>query len=166
MTSRLARGLVGFVIASLLAALAVTGLTTAAVAAPERLVIPKIGVNAPIVPVPVVGGKLMIGNNPSVVYKPRRGDPLCDPLGTTILAGHTYRAGDGVADNWRTLKKGDRLRADVCQFVVEYKVLRPGSDRIKHLMRYDGPPTLWLIGCNPDNYGFRYLIKLRKVGRR
>jgi sortase (surface protein transpeptidase) len=166
MTCSLARGLVRFVIASLLAALAVTGLTEAAVAAPERLVIPKIGVDAPIIRVPVVSGSLAIGNDPKVTYTPRRGDPLCDPLGTTIIAGHTYRAGDGVADNWRTLKKGDRLRAGGCQFVVEYKVLKPGSTRIKHLMRYDGPPTLWLIGCNPDNYGFRYLIKLRMVRRR
>ena len=165
MTRRLLRSLVGLIVMTLFAALMVVGSTEAAVAAPERLVIPKIGVDAPIVPVPVVGGKLMIGNDPGVVYKPRRGDPLCDPLGTTILAGHTYRAGDGVADDWRTLQRGDRLRAGGCQFVVEFKVLKPGTTRIKHLMRYDGPPTLWLIGCNPDNYGFRYLIKLRMVRR-
>lgn len=136
-----------------------------AAAAPERLVIPKIGVNAPIVDVPVVGGKLMIGNSVDVAYTPRRGDPLCDPLGTTILAGHTYRAGDGVADNWRNLKKGDTFRAGGCQFVVEYKVMKPGNVRIRHLMRYDGPASLWLIGCNPDNYNYRYLIKARKVRR-
>lgn len=165
MARRLVRGLVWSVVVSLFAALTVAGLTTAAVAAPERLFIPKIGVNAPILRVPVVDGKLAIGNDPRVTYTPRRGDPLCDPLGTTIIAGHTYRAGDGVADNWRTLKKGDRLTAGGCQFVVEYKVLKPGNVRIKHLMRYDGPPTLWLIGCNPDNYGFRYLIKLRKLRR-
>lgn len=165
MTRRPVRSLVGLIVMTLFSALMAVGSTAVAVAAPERLVIPKIGVDAPILRVPVVGGKLMIGNDPDVTYTPRRGDPLCDPLGTTILAGHTYRAGDGVADNWRTLKKGDRLRAGGCRFVVEFKMLKPGSTRIKHLMRYDGPPRLWLIGCNPDNYGFRYLIRARKVGR-
>lgn len=155
------------VIVSLFGVFMVAGSAPAqAAAAPERLVISKLGVNARIVPVPVVDGKLMIGNEVrGIVYTPRGGDPLCDPLGTTIIAGHTYRAGDGVADNWRNLKRGDKFRAGGCQFVVEYKVIRFGTYRPGHLMRADGPPRLVLIGCKPDDYSRRIMVFARMIGR-
>jgi hypothetical protein len=165
MTGRLVRSLVRLVIALLLGVVSVVSLTSAAVAAPERLIIPKVGVNAPIVPVPVVGGKLMIGNSVDAVYRPRRDDPLCDPLGTSIIAGHTYRAGDGVADNWRNLRAGDTFRAGGCRFKVQYTVVRSGKFRIGHLMRADGPPRVVLIGCKPDDYSRRVMVFARKVGR-
>lgn len=137
-----------------------------AATAPERLIIPTLGVNARIVSAPVFEGNLKIGNEVrGIVYTPRGGDPLCDPLGTSIIAGHTYRAGDGVADNWRNLKRGDTFRAGGCRFKVEKVVIRSGSFRISHLMRADGLPRVVLIGCKPDDYSRRVMVFARKIGR-
>jgi len=130
----------------------------------QRLVIAQTGTNAHIVPVPVRNGRLMIGHSVSDVYTPKGGDPFCDPLGTSVIAGHTYRAGDGVADNWRTLKSGARIRVPGCTFKVTKVKVVSGKFRIGRLMRPDGPPRLILIGCKPDDYSRRILVFAKMVG--
>ena len=73
----------------------------AAHAAPDRLTIGRTGTDAAIIKVPARNGTLAVGNQlRGAVYTWSQGDPPCDPTGSTVYAGHAWRAGNGVADRW------------------------------------------------------------------
>ena len=117
--------------------------------------------DAPIRKVGLRGKDLAIGTKTNVVYTWDRGDPPCDPTGTTVYAGHAWRAGNGVADKWGSLEKGDRLRVAGCRFIVT-KVRYWKADRsIKRLFKVDGSPRVVLIGCKADDYSKRTMVFAR-----
>jgi hypothetical protein len=137
----------------------------AAAAAPERLAIPVIGVQAEIVRVGLTrAGSLAIGDRlRGTVYTWRRGDPPCDPTGTTVYAGHAWRAGDGVADRWGSLKRGNRIRVGACAFNVTRKEHWPADRPMLHLFTVGGPPRIVLITCKADDYAKRTVVFARMV---
>lgn len=138
----------------------------AADAAAGRLSIPKIGVKAKIVKVPVKHGRLMIGHAlRGVVYTPKNGDPPCDPMGSTLYAGHAWRAGNGVADKWGSLKKGDLITVAGCKFRVTKKEYWSDKRSIRPLSRPDGPPRVVLYGCKADDYSKATVVFARKVNK-
>ena len=130
----------------------------AAVAASGRIKAPSIGMNAPIVKVGVKNGSLAIGNNVHVVYTQRGGDPPCDPFGTTIYAGHAWKDGNGVADKWGTLRRGDIIIVAGCRFKVTKREYWSEKGSIGHLSRPDGPPRIVLIGCKANDYSERTMV--------
>jgi sortase (surface protein transpeptidase) len=146
------------------APLALTG-QGAAGAVPGRLDIPSIGVRAQIVEVGLTSsGSLAIGDRlRGTVYAWRKADPPCDPTGTTVYAGHAWRAGNGVADKWGSLRRGDRIRVSGCAFEVTRKELWSAKRPMRHLFTVGGPPRIVLIGCKPDDYSRRVVVFAEKV---
>lgn len=144
--------------------LATTG-QGAASAAPGRLDIPKIGVHAQILKVGLTDtGSLAVGGRlQRTVYTWRNGDPPCDATGTTVYAGHAWRAGDGVADRWGSLRRGDRIQISGCAFKVTRREYWSASRSMRHLFTVGGPPQIVLISCKADDYAQRAVVFARKV---
>lgn len=144
--------------------LAITG-QGAASAAPERLDIPTIGVHAQILRVGLTDtGSLAVGGRlQRTVYTWRQGDPPCDATGTTVYAGHAWRAGNGVADRWGSLRRGDRIHVSGCVFRVTRREYWSTDRSMRHLFTVGGPPQIVLISCKADDYAQRAVVFAEKV---
>ncbi len=145
-----------------LALLLSLGVQGVADAAPDRhgISAPAIGMKARIVKVGGCGKSFPVGTDPRVLYTCRHGDPPCDPIGTTVYA---WRSGNGVADRWGSLKKGDRMRVAGCRFRVTKVRYWKESKTIGHLFRVDGPARVVLIGCKVNDYSKRTMVFARRV---
>ena len=138
----------------------------AAHAAPDRLRIAATGTNAIVVEVPSRRNTLAVGNRVrGVVYTWTKGDPPCDPTGSTVYAGHTWRAGNGVADRWGKLRRGDRIKVAGCRFEVVRREFWSAKRRMGKLYSVTGPPRIVLVACKPGDYSKRTVVFARKVGR-
>jgi hypothetical protein len=133
-------------------------------AASGRIKAPSIGMKAPVVKVGVKNGRLLIGHSTRVVYTARHGDPACDDSGSTLYVGHTWRAGNGVADKWGKLRRGDIIRVAGCKFKVTSNKVWPDSRSIRSLSRSDGPPRIRLYGCKVDDYSKARVVTAKKLG--
>ena len=146
--------------AVLVATLTFAGLSPAS-AASGRIKAIDIGMNAPVKKVGMKNGGLAIGRNLHTVYTWKHGDPPCDPTGTTVYAGHAWRKGDGVADKWGKLRRGNVIKVSGCKFKVrkvEYWSAKKAEKAKWSLNRVDGAPRIVLIGCKPDDYGKRTMV--------
>jgi len=138
----------------------------AAHAAPDRLRIARTNTDAVVVEVPARRNTLAVGDRlRDTVYTWALGDPPCDPTGTTLYAGHSWRAGNGVADRWGQLRRGDRISVAGCRFKVTRREFWPASRRMGSLYTVSGPPRIVLVGCKPDDYSRRTVVFARKIGR-
>ncbi|MCF6379437.1 class F sortase [Nocardioides KLBMP 9356] len=154
--------------AALLASVLVpVGQGAADAAAPDRLTIARTGTDAVVVEVPTRRGTLAVGSRlRGTVYTWSKGDPPCDPSGSTVYAGHAWRAGDGVADRWGKLRRGDRITVAGCRFEVTRREYWPASRRMGHLYSVSGPPRIVLVACKADDYAQRTVVFARKLERR
>lgn len=134
-------------------------------AGPERIVARAIGMNAPVVYVDVKNGKLQIGHNLHVVYAAQGGDPPCDQSGSTMYAGHAWRAGNGVADKWLQLRRGDIISVRGCRFKVTRKEVWDDGRDVGSLSTPDGSPRIVLYGCKADDYNYATVVFARKLGK-
>lgn len=148
--------------AVLVATLTFAGLSPAS-AASGRIKAIDIGMNAPVKKVGMKNGSLAIRRNLHTVYTWKHGDPPCDPTGTTVYAGHAWRKGDGVADKWGKLHKGDIIQVGGCKHKVTKVQYWSAKRSIKKLFRVDGSPRIVLIGCKPDDYSKRTMVFTRLV---
>ena len=144
--------------------LATTG-QGAASAAPGRVDIPKIGVHAQILKVGLTDtGSLAVAKRlRRTVYTWRNGDPPCDATGTTVYAGHAWRAGNGVADAWGSLRRGDRIQVSGCAFSVTRREFWSTDRSMRKLFTVGGPPQVVLISCKADDYAQRVVVFAEKV---
>ncbi len=118
----------------------------AAHAAPDRLRIARTGTDAAIIKVPARNDTLAVGSQlRGAVYTWSRGDPPCDPTGSTVYAGHAWRAGNGVADRWGQLRRGDVIKVAGCRFEVTRREFWPAKRRM-------GCPLL-RVGAGADRPG-------------
>lgn len=158
MNRRLRALLVAFaVLASLM-----TGVDSAS-AASGRVIIPKIGVNAPIVPKGVKNQVLQVGNNPWAWYTQRGGDPPCDSTGSTSYTGHAWRSGNGVADRLLQLRRGDIITVAGCKFRVTSVQVWKMSRGIGSFTSSTGPGRIVMAGCKADDYSRRTVVFARKI---
>ena len=136
----------------------------AANATPGRLDISKIGVHAQILKVGLTDtGSLAVGRRlQRTVYTWRDGDPPCDATGTTVYAGHAWRAGNGVADRWGSLRRGDRIHVSGCAFKVTRREYWSTDRSMRHLFTVGGPPQIVLISCKADDYAQRAVVFAKK----
>jgi hypothetical protein len=138
----------------------------AAHAAPDRLRIARTGTDAVIIEVPARDDTLDVGwQLRGAVYTWSRGDPPCDPTGSTVYAGHAWRAGNGVADHWARLRRGDVITVAGCRFEVTRREFWSAQRRIGALYSVSGPARIVLVGCKADDYSRRTVVFARKVGR-
>lgn len=156
-------------IRALLAAFVVFGFlnlgTVPADAASGRITAPAIGMNAPVVKVGVKNGRLQIGHNLHTVYTKRGGDPPCDQSGSTMYAGHAWQSGNGVADKWLQLKRGDIIRVGGCRFRVTGKQVWDDGRKVGSLSSPAGPPRIALYGCKADDYDYATVVFAKKIGK-
>lgn len=144
---------------------AAVGQGAAYAAAPDRLRIARTGTDAAVVKVPARSNTLAVGDRLSdAVYTWSQGDPPCDPTGTTLYAGHAWRAGDGVADHWARLRRGDRITVGGCRFAVTRREFWPAGRSMRALYAVSGPPRIVLVGCKADDYSRRTVVFARKLG--
>ena len=138
----------------------------AAHAAPDRLRIARTGTDAAIIEVPARNDTLAVGSRlTDAVYTWSQGDPPCDPTGSTVYAGHAWHAGNGVADHWAQLRRGDVIRVAGCTFKVTAREFWAANRRMGSLYSVSGPARIVLVGCKADDYSKRTVVFARKVGR-
>lgn len=135
----------------------------------RRLVIGRIGVNAPIRTVGITAdGGLAVGSSASTVYRWKDG-VTPGQRGSAVLAGHTWEAGDGVFDHLARLRKGNVIRVGKHRFKVTRKqrVQRMGPAQVAALYADTGPARIVLITCGDRDaqgtYHSRILVRARKV---
>ncbi|WP_139227736.1 class F sortase [Nocardioides alpinus] len=135
-------------------------------AAPDRLQIARTGTDAAVIKVPARNDTLAVGSRLNgAVYTWAQGDPPCDPTGSTVYAGHAWRAGNGVADRWGQLRRGDVVRVAGCRFKVTAREFWPAKRRMGSLYSVSGPARIVLVGCKADDYSKRTVVFARKIGR-
>ena len=86
-------------------------------------------------------------------------------IGSTVYAGHAWRAGNGVADRWGSLRRGDVIKVAGCRFEVTGREYWPASRRMGSLYSVAGPARIVLVGCKADDYSRRTVVFARKIGR-
>ncbi|PKH37846.1 LPXTG-site transpeptidase (sortase) family protein [Nocardioides alpinus] len=142
-------------------------------AAPGRLAIPVIGVDAGIIPVGVTRrGQLAIGRSVRDVYRWRDG-VRPGQAGSAVLAGHTWSKGPGVFDRLGSLKVGHRVVVGTSRFrVVRVRRVTGMSPRqVSRLFSERGRARLVLITCGDRNdltgvYRTRIVVNAELLPRR
>ncbi len=138
----------------------------AANAAPDRLRIARTSTDAVVMKVPVRSNALAVGHRlRNTVYTWSQGDPPCDPSGSTLYAGHAWRAGNGVADHWGRLTRGDRVSVGGCTFEVMRREYWSARRPMGSLYSVSGPARIVLVACKADDYSRRTVVFARKVSR-
>lgn len=138
----------------------------AANAAPDRLHIARTGTDAVVIEVAARHDTLAVGSRLNgAVYTWSHGDPPCDPTGSTVYAGHAWRAGNGVADHWGQLRRGDVIKVAGCRFKVTVREYWSAERRMGPLYSVSGPARIVLVGCKADDYSKRTVVFARRIRR-
>lgn len=91
---------------------------------PVRLVIPALGLHAPIVPVTVVDSVLDPPRDPMLVGWWKASAEPGRRQGQTVITGHTVHTGGGAMDRIDTLKPGQRVEVITREGTMRYAVTR------------------------------------------
>lgn len=156
----------GLVVA--VATLVVSVVTPAAHA--DQLVVPAIGVKAPIVEVGLRGDSQATPGRLWPVFHWRDGVKPCAG-GSTVLAGHTFEGGAAVFNRLGRLKPGHRIRIKRpgrdCTYKVTSNRLQRASRSVASCYDWDGPARGCLITCvgrvAPGTYTHRRVVRVRLV---
>lgn len=89
---------------------------------PHRLVVPKLGINAPVVNIHVSGGVLDPPADPKTLGWWAAGAKPGARLGGALITGHTVSTGGGAFDDLETLRAGDKVRVRTAKGAVRYRV--------------------------------------------
>lgn len=140
----------------------------AAPAHADRVVIPAIGVNAPIVETGISGGAQAMPSSLWVVGHWRQGVEPC-ASGSTVLAGHTYEGGRAIFNGLGRLRKGAVVRivrpGPDCTYRVTTNRVQPRSASMGDCYDWDGPSRGCLMTCvnrvGPGDYTHRRIVSMR-----
>ncbi len=131
--------------------------------APRRLIVPALGVDAPVVPIGAPGGVLTPPADPQVLGWWAAGAKPGARHGSALVTGHTVHAGGGAMDDLEQLAAGDRVwmqtdRGRVGYDVRSVVVLGKGelAARAQDVFSQEVPGRLVLITCEDWN-GVEYL---------
>jgi LPXTG-site transpeptidase (sortase) family protein len=125
---------------------------------PTHLVVPRLGVDAPVVPIGVVDGVLLPPDDPQTLGWWDQGAKPGAVRGGALITGHTVHTGGGAFDDLETLRKGDLVRVRTTGGTIEYAVSGVTIYRKGRLARdaqrvfsQTGPGRLVLITCEDWN---------------
>jgi LPXTG-site transpeptidase (sortase) family protein len=125
---------------------------------PESLVVPRLGVDAPIYPIGAPGGVLTPPGNPRTLGWWKDGAVPGAAHGGALITGHTVHTGGGAFDDLETLATGDSVRVRTDRGVVRYAVsgvtIYPKASLARdaaRIFRQSGPGRLVLITCEDWN---------------
>lgn len=129
-----------------------------ATGAPTGLVVPRLGVNAPVFPIDAVDGVLLPPGDPQTLGWWAGGAKPGALRGGALITGHTVHTGGGAFDDLETLHKGDRVQVRTVRGTIDYTVTGVTIYRKGRLARdaervfsQDGPGRLVLITCEDWN---------------
>lgn len=130
---------------------------------PDRIVVPGLGVDAPVVPVSATGGVLTPPADPTVIGWWAAGARPGASVGTAILTGHTVSSGGGAFDDLDRMHPGQRLRIGAGRSALDYVVrsvtVYPKQSLAEHagaIFDQDVPGRVALVTCEDWN-GSAYL---------
>ncbi len=131
-----------------------TRATPAAGVRPEAVVVPALGVQAPVTPIRTEDGALTPPSDPQQVGWWSGGARPGAAEGAAVVTGHTVHTGGGAFDDLDTLAPGDRVLVrstsdDLAYRVASVEVLSRDelARRSADLFGRTGPPRLVLITC-------------------
>lgn len=137
---------------------------------PRRVRIPRLDVDAWVLPVKAQGDTLIPPSDPAELGWWAEGVRPGEP-GRALVAGHTVHTGGGALDDLETLRRGDRVvvqgNGATSRWVVSsVEVLGKGviARRAEQVFRQDGPARLVLMTCE-DWDGRAYLSNVVVVAR-
>lgn len=126
--------------------------------APRRVLVPTLGIDAPVFPIRTVGDTLVPPTDPQQLGWWAGGAKPGAGTGSALVTGHTVNAGGGAFDDLETLEPGDRVtvrtdRGPVTYAVVRVRIFGKGAvaDHAERLFAQDVPGRLVLITCEDWN---------------
>ncbi len=141
---------------------------------PSALVVPKLGINAPVVGIKVKKGVLIPPDDPQTLGWWRKGAQPGAVYGGALITGHTVSTGGGAMDDLETLRKGDVVRVVTGKGNITYAVtgvtiyrkatLAKDAERV---FTQGGPGRLVLITCedwNGSSYDSNAIVFAERVG--
>ncbi len=130
---------------------------------PRRIVVPRLGVDAPVVGIDAPGGVLLPPGDPQVLGWWRSGAKPGARYGSALVTGHTVSTGGGAFDDLEQLRGGDRVVIGTTEGRIAYDVTGVTIYRKASLARHASrvfsqtvPGRLVLITCEDWN-GSTYL---------
>lgn len=140
---------------------------------PLRVQVPRLGVDAPVVPISGQSGTLTPPDDPSVLGWWREGRSAGAGAGTAVVTGHTVHTGGGALDELGTLRPGDIFTVGTGGGRITYRVLwqhdYPTAQLARQAPRLFGQDDfhrLLLITCsgwNGRGYDFSAVVYARPV---
>lgn len=131
--------------------------------APQRLVVPALSIDAPVVPIGAPGGVLTPPADPQVLGWWADGARPGAGRGSALVTGHTVHTGGGAMDDLEELGRGDRVWMTTDAGRIGYSVRRVSvlgkgelAERAEELFDQSVPGRLVLITCEDWN-GEEYL---------
>ena len=125
---------------------------------PTRLLVPRLGVDAPVVRIGVTDGVLLPPDDPQTLGWWEQGAEPGAVQGGALITGHTVHTGGGAFDDLETLRKGDVVSVRTTGGAIEYAVSGVTIYRKGRLARdaetvfsQSGPGRLVLITCEDWN---------------
>lgn len=136
---------------------------TVVAGAPSRVIVPRLGVDAPVVPITAPGGVLTPPGDPATLGWWSDGAVPGAGRGSALVTGHTVHTGGGALDDLEELADGDRVEVATPQGALGYVVTRTEvlgkgelAQRAEALFDQSVPGRLVLITCEDWN-GSEYL---------
>lgn len=121
---------------------------------PTGLIIPALGVRAPVVPLVAEGEVLTPPGDVSEVGWWRAGRRPGARRGNVLITGHTVHTGGGVFDNLGHLRIDDQIQVDTRTGPIVYRVVEVRYLSVAQLAKeapdlfaHDGPSRLVLVTC-------------------
>ncbi len=125
---------------------------------PNRLVVPKLGIDAPVVAAHVTDGTLWPPDDPQTLGWWAEGAKPGAVRGGALITGHSVSTGGGAFDDLETLRKGDEVRVRTGRGVIDYTVTgvtiyKKGAlaKDAQRVFSQEGPGRLVLITCEDYN---------------
>lgn len=129
-----------------------------ATGSPQRVVVPKLGIDAPVVRARVSDGTLWPPDDPQSLGWWARGAEPGAVQGGALITGHSVSTGGGAFDDLETLRRGDRVRVRTDRGVISYTVTgvtiyKKGAlaKDAQRVFSQTGPGRLVLITCEDFN---------------
>lgn len=130
---------------------------------PRRVVIQRLRMDAPVVPISTVGNALTPPSDPQQLGWWSAGARTGAREGSALVTGHTVHTGGGAMDNLEQLRPGDRVTVYTSRGIIPYdvrsvEIFGKGSiaRHAQRLFSQEVPGRLVLVTCE-DWDGTRYL---------
>lgn len=89
---------------------------------PRRVIVPALGISAPVVPISTDGARLVPPDDPQTLGWWREGARPGADRGSALVTGHTVRAGGGALDDLERVRPGEAVVVRTDHGAIDYVV--------------------------------------------